>query len=480
MGQAQVQRRQGQRLVVDHLHRGAATAEHHHRTEGGVVGQAADQFARLGLDDHRLHQHAVDARIRPRLACTLQDPGGRFAHRRGAGQVQPHAAHVGLVHDVLRQDLQGHRLAPGQQRLGRGHCRIGIGGAHRRGHRDAIGLQQGGDLDRVQPVASLRQRRGHHRLGGGGIDGEVVRQARRGFHQQPLRLLVAHQVGIAAHRIDLGGVGRHPGRVQPRLGLRLGTQPHAQHRLAGARARPARQHRGHRIGGFGGGGQRGGHVHHQHRVVARILQQRFQGDAVTGRVGIADDVHRIGARPGRRQHRVQALHRGRVQHRQGAAQVDQPVHRQHADAAAIGQDRQPLAGGLAQVSQGFGGGEQLVQRQHPQQAGTTEGGVVDRVGAGQRTGMGRRSLGALRVAPGLDHHHRLGTRGRACGGHELARVPDRLDVEQDCAGFRILGEPVQQVAEIHVHRVAQRDHRRKTDRTRPAPLHQTGGDRTGL
>ena len=160
--------------------------------------------------------------------------------------------------------------------------------------------------------------------------------------------------------------------------------------------------------------------------------------------------------------------------------VGEAVRGQPSEAAAVRDDGEPVAGERLDAPERLGRVEQFVDIGDAQQAGAAEGGVVDRVGAGQRTGMGGRSLGALRVAPGLDHHHRLGTRGRACGGHELARVPDRLDVEQDCAGFRILGEPVQQVAEIHVHRVAQRDHRRKTDRTRPAPLHQTGGDRTGL
>ena len=52
-------------------------------------------------------------------------------------------------------------------------------------------------------------------------------------------------------------------------------------------------------------------------------------------------------------------------------------------------------------------GEQLVEIEHAQQAGAAERGVVDRVRAGERAGVGLRRLGALRMAAGLDHDHRL-------------------------------------------------------------------------
>ena len=288
------------------------------------------------------------------------------------------------------------------------------------------------------------------------------------------------QVGVAKYRAGLGVVGRHAGRFERGERGRLAAQPDPQHRLACAGTRALRQHPRHRAGGIRGGGQRGRHVHHQHRIVLAVRQQRFQRLRIARRIGVADDVHRIGARPGRRQHAVEATHRGLVQRGQGTAEVDQPVHRQHADAAAIGQDRQPPAGRAAQVAEGLGGGEELVQGQHPQQAGAAERGVVDRVRAGQGAGMGGGRPRTLGVAAGLDHHHRLGARGRARGGHELARVADRFDVEQDRAGLRVLGEPVQQVAEIHVQRVAQRNHGREADRARHTPFHQPRGDRARL
>ena len=47
VGEPEIKRRQRQRLVVDDLDRGAASAEHDDRSEGLVVGEAGDQLARL-------------------------------------------------------------------------------------------------------------------------------------------------------------------------------------------------------------------------------------------------------------------------------------------------------------------------------------------------------------------------------------------------------------------------------------------------
>ena len=82
LGELQVERRQRQRLVVDDLDRGAAAAEHHHRTEGRVVGEPGDQLARLRPAHHRLHRHAGDARARLEPLGALEDVGRGLAHGR--------------------------------------------------------------------------------------------------------------------------------------------------------------------------------------------------------------------------------------------------------------------------------------------------------------------------------------------------------------------------------------------------------------
>ena len=50
----------------------------------------------------------------------------------------------------------------------------------------------------------------------------------------------------------------------------------------------------------------------------------------------------------------------------------------------------------------------------------------------------------------LDDHDRLGARRYPCGGHELAGVLYRFDVQQDRACTAIEGKEIEKVAGIHV------------------------------
>ena len=90
--------------------------------------------------------------------------------------------------------------------------------------------------------------------------------------------------------------------------------------------------------------------------------------------------------------------------------------------------------------------------------------------------MGSRRDRPLRVPPGLDDHDRLDPRGGAGRRHELAGIVDRLDVEQDGPRAAVDGEIVEQIAEIDIDLVSERDHRRKTNRrlaahsTKPAAM----------
>jgi hypothetical protein len=132
VGQAQVQRRQRQRLVVDHFDGSAAATDHDHRAERRVIGDADDQLTRLRADDGRLHQQAIDACVRPQLARTRQDRVGRALHRRQRGQVEAHV-HFRLVRNIRREDLQRHdRGAAFQQRLRQVHRLVRIARMHHR------------------------------------------------------------------------------------------------------------------------------------------------------------------------------------------------------------------------------------------------------------------------------------------------------------------------------------------------------------
>src|SRR3546814_5268463 len=77
------------------------------------------------------------------------------------------------------------------------------------------------------------------------------------------------------------------------------------------------------------------------------------------------------------------------------------------------------------------------------------------------------------VAAGLDHHHRLAARRSARRRQELARVAHVFDVQQDRAGVAVDGEMVEQVGEVDVERVADRNHRREPDVARARPLQRS-------
>ena len=148
----------------------------------------------------------------------------------------------------------------------------------------------------------------------------------------------------------------------------------------------------------------------------------------------------------------------------------------HADAAAIGQYGKTRAGQARQARQRFGGGEQLVEIEHAQQAGAAKRGIVDRIGSGERAGVGHRGLGALRMPSRFDHQHRLGACRGARRRHEFARVLDRLDIEQDGARAAIQSEVIEQIGEVHVEAIADRDDGGKADAAAGSPLHQSGRD----
>jgi hypothetical protein len=111
---------------------------------------------------------------------------------------------------------------------------------------------------------------------------------------------------------------------------------------------------------------------------------------------------------------------------------------------------QPVAPDPADPGQRLRRAEQLPGGIHAQHASAPEGSVVDRIDAGQCAGMRRGRLGGERTATRLDDDDRLVARRRTRRGHELARLADRLHVEQDCAGVGITAEVIEQVTEIDV------------------------------
>jgi hypothetical protein len=185
-------------------------------------------------------------------------------------------------------------------------------------------------------------------------------------------------------------------------------------------------------------------------------------------------------RPDRRHHGVERDHGRRRNVREVAAEIGEAVDGEDADAAAIGQDGEPPPGEGAEPSERFRRGEQFVEIEHAQQTGAAERGVVDRVGTGKRAGVGRGRLGALGVAAGLDHDHRLAARRGARRRHELARIADRFDVEQNGARRPVQREVIEQIAEIDIDRIADGHYGGKADAVRRRPFDEPRGDGAGL
>ena len=94
--------------------------------------------------------------------------------------------------------------------------------------------------------------------------------------------------------------------------------------------------------------------------------------------------------------------------------------------------------------------------------------------------MRLRRLGALRMAPGLDHDDRLDPGCRARRRHELARIVDGLHVQENRTGRPIEREEIEQVTEIDIDHVSKRDDSRKPDTMHRRPFDQARGDGAGL
>jgi hypothetical protein len=106
----QIERRQGEGLVVDHLRRGSAMAEQNDRPEGRIVGNAHDQFARFRAMNHGLNDHAGYMRasgFSERTRAIISAVVLRTAS--ACGQAEFHAADIGFMHDVARPDFDGDR-----------------------------------------------------------------------------------------------------------------------------------------------------------------------------------------------------------------------------------------------------------------------------------------------------------------------------------------------------------------------------------
>ena len=232
--------------------------------------------------------------------------------------------------------------------------------------------------------------------------------------------------------------------------------------------------------GVRGGGEGGRNIHNHNGIVPRIFDEPLEGEDVAGSIGVAGNVDGICARPDRRQRRIEPLQGVRGKAGERPAEIHEPIDGEHADATTIRENRQTLAQKRPHPPERLGCSEQLVEIEHPQQAGAPERRVVDRIRTGERAGMRLRCLGALGMAAGLDHHDRFDPSGGARRRHEFAGVVDGLDVQKDRPRHAVEREEIEQVGEVDVDLVSKRDDRREADTVRRRPFDQARSDRAGL
>ncbi len=124
--------------------------------------------------------------------------------------------------------------------------------------------------------------------------------------------------------------------------------------------------------------------------------------------------------------------------------------------------------------------EQVGDLVNAHDAFSAEGGLVDLVAAGHRTGVGEGHRGALRVASGLEDDDRLVAREPASRAHEPPRVADALHVDEDASRLLVLAEEVDQVGEVDVDHPAHRGEHREAHMRVDRPVEHAGAQRTAL
>ena len=153
------ERRQGERLVVDLLHRRATAPEDNDGAEGGGRLQYRRSNSRdLGRRTIGCNENTRDLRIGTLFARTGE--GSRPAATRTACSLVRSSSTPptsDFVRNILREDLHGHRAASGEDRRGHASGLVRVARADGLRGGDTIGPEQLHRLDRIEPAALLRQ-----------------------------------------------------------------------------------------------------------------------------------------------------------------------------------------------------------------------------------------------------------------------------------------------------------------------------------
>ncbi len=197
-----------------------------------------------------------------------------------------------------------------------------------------------------------------------------------------------------------------------------------------------------------GGRERGG-MNDQDGIDPLFPEQVVQRLLIGGDGGIAADIERWAC--------------------QFAAPLQQHIYRHIGQAAAIGDDGEPLPLEGHGVAEGFHRGKQFVGIPYPQHAGAADGGIIDVVEA-----VGRF------VAPAFQYQDRLVARGCPRCREKVAGVVQLVHVDQNGAGDAIAGELIQQLAEVDIAVIAKGDEGGEAQLMLLGPIQNGGADGGGL
>ena len=151
--------RQRQGAIRHHLNRRAARAEQQDRPECRIDAHADDHFVRAWTADHRLHHEAVDLRAGPDFDDAVQHfLRGHFGRVR-ALDAEAHAADIGFMRNIGRQNFDDAGGVFRQKPLGpdANVLRIGCNVTFR--DRDAGGFQHRLGFNRRQHRFARQRRR---------------------------------------------------------------------------------------------------------------------------------------------------------------------------------------------------------------------------------------------------------------------------------------------------------------------------------
>ncbi len=350
---------------------------------------------------------------------------------------------------------------------------------------DRIGGEQV-DLDRIEPAALVSQ---------GSLDDRACRRphrernlsaGRRHLHQRRRGLAIAHDMHEAAHGIGLAGIVGDPGAspsrrtslVRPAVADQRRTPAWPKANDVSARWLPTTT----ALRAIRRRSQRIGRIHDEDRiVVAHRPEPRSQACGITlrhrprreCRPGLACD-----HLSGRTLSRLSDVLRNSGEF---SAEIDQPIHRQNTNSAAVGDDCQAMAMRMiADAAQRFGSQRTIREIEHPQDAG--RGGTRRRRRHPIRPARRYGSQPLARLAqwrPDLMTTTGF-TRASARRGHEFANVADRFDIKQDRPCLAIQREIIQQITEIDIELVADGDNSGKAHRALRRPIDHPGGNGAGL